>query len=127
MKLITAIVKPDKLDDVIAAVERNGGRGLTFTEVRGFGQQYGHHPVAASSDQSALVLPKFRVDVLAQDELVDMLTAAIAKAVNTGSIGDGKIWVCPVESTVRVRTGERDRAALSGESVLGTWLQRSQS
>ncbi len=112
MKLITAIVKPDKLDDVIAAVAGNGGRGLTVTEVMGFGQQYGDHPAAPSSDQSARMLPKVRVDVLAHDELADMLTAVIAKAANTGSIGDGKIWVCPVESALRVRTGERDRAAV---------------
>jgi nitrogen regulatory protein P-II 1 len=88
------------------------GCGLTVTEVMGFGQQYGHQPAAAFSDQSALVLPKVRVDVLVQDELADMLTAVIAKAVNTGSIGDGKIWVCPVESALRVRTGEPDRAAV---------------
>lgn len=112
MKLITAIVKPDKLDDVITAVAGNGGCGLTVTEVMGFGQQYGHHPALASSDQSALVLPKVRVDVLAEDELACGLTDAIAKAVNTGSIGDGKIWVCPVESALRIRTGERDRAAV---------------
>ena len=112
MKLITAIIKPDKLDDVIAAVDAKGGHGLTVTEVMGFGQQYGHHPATASSDQSALVLPKVRVEALVQDEQTEMLTTAIAKAVNTGSIGDGKIWVCPVESALRVRTGERDRAAV---------------
>ncbi len=111
MKLITAIIKPGKLDDVVTAVAENGGRGLTVTEVMGFGQQYGHHP-SASSDQSALVLPKVRLDVLVEDELARELTDAIAKAVNTGSIGDGKIWVCPVESALRIRTGERDRAAV---------------
>jgi nitrogen regulatory protein P-II 1 len=90
MKLITAIVKPDKLHEVIAAVERNGGRGLIVTEVMGFGQQHGHHRGAPSSDQCALVLPKVHVDVLAQDELAEVLTAAIAKLVNTGSSRDGK-------------------------------------
>jgi nitrogen regulatory protein P-II 1 len=112
MKLITAIVKPDKLDNVIAAVVGNGGHGLTVAEVMGFGQQYGHAPAAVSGDQSALVLPKVRVDALVQDEHVEMLTTAIAKAVNTGSAGDGKIWVCPVESALRVRTGQRDRNAV---------------
>jgi len=112
MKLITAVVKPEKLDDVIAAVVESGGQGLTVAEVMGFGQQYGRHPVAGASDQSALVLPKVRVDVLAQDELAPVLIDAIAKTANTGSIGDGKIWVCPVESALRVRTGERDRAAI---------------
>ncbi len=112
MKLITAVVKPEKLDDVIAAVAGNGGRGLTVTEVMGFGQQYGHHPASPSTDLSALVLPKVRIDVLAQDESAAALTDAIAKVVNTGSIGDGKIWVCPVDSALRVRTGERDEAAV---------------
>ena len=112
MKLITAIVKPDKLDDVIAAVAGNGGRGLTVAEVMGFGQQYGNHLETASDDQSALVLPKVRVDVLVQDEQVETLTTVLAKTVSTGSIGDGKIWVCPVDSALRVRTGERDRAAV---------------
>jgi nitrogen regulatory protein P-II 1 len=117
MKLITAIVKPDKLDDVIAAVEASGGHGLTVAEVLGFGQQYGHQPAAESGDQSALVLPKVRVDALVQDEQVEMLATAIAKAANTGSIGDGKIWVCPVESALRVRTGERDQAAIDPASA----------
>lgn len=112
MKLITAIVKPDKLDDVIAAVEGNGGHGLTVAEVMGFGQEYGHDPATVSGDRSALVLPKVRVDALVQDEQVETLTTAIAKAVSTGSIGDGKIWVCPVEGVLRVRTGQRDRAAV---------------
>ena len=112
MKLITAIVKPDRLDDVVQTVADNGGGGLTVAEVMGFGQQYGHHVTAPQDDRSALVLPKIRVDVLVQDELAEAMTNAIAKAVTTGSIGDGKIWVCPVESALRVRTGERDRAAV---------------
>ncbi len=112
MKLITAVVKPEKLDDVVRVVAETGGRGLTATEVVGFGQQFGRHSAAAAADQSALVLPKVRVEVLVQDELAEALTGAIAKAVNTGSIGHGKIWVCPVESALRVRTGERDCAAM---------------
>ncbi len=112
MKLITAVVKPDKLDDVVRTVAAAGGAGLTVSEVMGFGQQYGHHATAALEDQSAMVLPKIRIDVLVQDEQAEVVTDAIAKAVNTGSIGDGKIWVCPVESALRVRTGERDRAAV---------------
>ena len=112
MKLITAVVKPDRLDDAVRAVVENGGRGLTVAEVMGFGQQYGHYPAPKLADQSAMVLPKVRIDVLVQDELAEVLTAAIAKAVNTGSVGDGKVWVCPVDSALRVRTGERDRAAV---------------
>ena len=112
MKLITAVVQPGKLDEVIRAVEENGARGLTVTEVMGFGQQYGHYGAEQFSDQSALVLPKVRVDVLVQDEMAETLADVIAKAANTRSIGDGKIWVCPVDSALRVRTGERDRAAV---------------
>ncbi|MGO8961759.1 MAG: P-II family nitrogen regulator [Streptosporangiaceae bacterium] len=112
MKLITAVVRPDKLDDVVQTVAENGAHGLTATEAMGFGQQFGRHGAAARSDQSALVLPKVRVDMVVPDELAGPLTDAIAKAVNTGSIGDGKIWISPVDSVLRVRTGERDDAAV---------------
>lgn len=112
MKLITAIVKPDKLDDVIRAAADAGAHGFTATEVMGFGQQFGRHTADAAGDQSALVLPKVRVDVVVQDELAGLLTDAIAKAVNTGAIGDGKIWISPVDGVIRVRTGERDDAAV---------------
>lgn len=112
MKVITAVVKPDKLDVVIRAVENAGARGLTASEVMGFGQEYGHLGTAAPADQSALVLPKVRIEVLVHDALVEAMIDAIAKSVNTGSMGDGKIWVCPVESALRVRTGQRDGAAI---------------
>jgi nitrogen regulatory protein PII len=112
MKLITAVVQPDKLDDVVRAVAEAGARGLTACEVVGFGQQYGHQGAPLGADQSALVLPKVRVDVVVVDELAGPVTDAIAKSVSTGSIGDGKIWVSAVEGALRVRTGERDRAAV---------------
>jgi nitrogen regulatory protein P-II 1 len=80
--------------------------------VLGFGQQYGHHAIAALEDQSAMLLPKIRIELLVQDEQAEGSTDAIAKAVSTGSIGDGKFWVCPVESALHVRTGEHDRAAV---------------
>jgi nitrogen regulatory protein PII len=112
MKLITAVVKPDKLDDVIRAVSYAGARGLTVTEVRGFGQQYGHMTSADAASRQALVLPKLRVEVLVSDDSAEPVTEAIAKSVNTHTIGDGKIWVCPVEAALRVRTGERDAAAI---------------
>lgn len=112
MKLITAVVKPDKLDDVVRTAAENGAHGLTATEVMGFGQQFGRHGADDLSDQSALVLPKVRVDLVVQDELAEHLTAAIAKAVNSGSIGDGKIWISPVDGALRVRTGERDDTAV---------------
>lgn len=112
MKIITAVVKPGKLDDVIRVVESAGARGLTATEVVGFGQQYGHLGSRTPEDQSGLVLPKVRIDILAHDEVAEAVVDAIAKSVNTGSVGDGKIWVCPVDSALRVRTGERDDAAV---------------
>jgi nitrogen regulatory protein PII len=112
VKLVTAIVRRDKLDDVIQAVSAAGARGLTATEVRGFGQQYGHMGHFQPADEAAVLLPKTRVDVLVHDALVTTVTEAIAKSVQTGAIGDGKIWVSPVASALRVRTGERDWEAV---------------
>lgn len=112
MKLVTAMVKLDKLDDVVEAVSAAGARGLTATEVRGFGQQFGHHGLDRPADAAVLVLPKLRIDVLTKDELAWPIADAIAKAVNTGAIGDGKIWISAVEGALRVRTGERDMAAV---------------
>ncbi len=112
MKLITAVVKPEMLDDVMRAVTLAGAHGLTVTEVRGFGQQYGHQAAVHPGDRKILVLPKLRVDLVVQDQAAEAVTEAIAKSVNTGTIGDGKIWICPVDSVLRVRTGERDRDAV---------------
>jgi len=112
MKLITAVVQPDKLDDVMRTVTDIGVGGLTVTEVRGFGQQLGHRGTVRPAEWQALVLPKLRIDAVVTDEAADSVADAIAKSVNTGAIGDGKIWICPVESVLRVRTGERDRAAV---------------
>lgn len=111
MKLITAIVKPERLDDVTRAVTGAGAHGMTVTEVRGFGQQFGHLVAAQQEDRRILMLPKLRVDVVVTDERAGLVADAIAKSVNTGAIGDGKIWVSPVDSVLRVRTGERDRDA----------------
>jgi len=112
VKLITAVIRPDALDDVIYAVEAAGARGLTVTEVMGFGQQYGHLGSETPADPSVLVLPKVRIDLVVHDEVAESLISAIAKSVRKGSVGDGKIWVSPVDSALRVRTGERDDAAL---------------
>lgn len=112
MKLVTAVVRPHTLDDVMRAVTTAGARGLTVTQVRGFGQQYGHMSPGQPTDAEALVLPKIRIDVVVNDELVATVTEAIAKSVSTGIIGDGKIWVSPVESALRIRTGDRDREAV---------------
>ena len=100
------------LDQVMRAATAAGARGLTATEVRGFGQQYGHLAGAAQVAAGAVVLPKLRVETVVQDEAAGPVTEAIARAVRTGVIGDGKIWVCTVDSALRVRTGERDRDAV---------------
>jgi nitrogen regulatory protein PII len=112
MKLVTAVVKLDKLDEVVHAAAAAGARGLTATEVRGFGQEYGHQGGHGPADATVLVLPKLRTEILTSDELAWPVAEAIAKAVNTGTIGDGKIWISPVEGALRVRTGERDLAAV---------------
>jgi nitrogen regulatory protein P-II 2 len=112
MKLITAIIKPDKLDDVIQAVSNAGAQGLTVTEVRGFGRQYGHMGAVPPANQKVLILPKVRLDILAANHTIEPITEAIAKTASTGTIGDGKIWVCPVAGALRVRTGERDWEAV---------------
>jgi nitrogen regulatory protein PII len=113
MKLITAIVKPGKLDDVMRAATDAGASGLTATDVRGFGQQYGHlEPTVRQVEQTALVLPKLRIEIVVNDEIVESVVDAIAKSVSTRTIGDGKIWVSDVDRVLRVRTGERDRDAV---------------
>jgi len=108
VKLVTAIVGAGKLDDVTRAVINAGARGMTVTEVRGFGQQYGHSPGINPAGHAALLVPKLRVDVLIRDQEAAAMADAIAESAKTGAIGDGKIWVCPVDAAVRIRTGERD-------------------
>lgn len=112
MKLITAVVKPDVVDDLVLAVTEAGAHGLTATEVIGFGQQFGHGGPADTAGYSAALLPKVRVDIVVQDEAVDAVVSAIEKCANTGAIGDGKVWVSPVDDALRVRTGERGDSAL---------------
>jgi nitrogen regulatory protein PII len=111
MKLITAIIRPDDLPVVMNAATDAGARGLTATKASDFGQQYGHVRQATQAGQPIL-LPKARVDVVVRDEDADAVVDAIRKCANTGSIGDGKIWVSEVQSVVRVRTGERDATAV---------------
>ena len=112
MKLITAIVKPDIVDDLVLAVTEAGAHGLTATEVIGFGQQFGHGGAVNSAGYSAVLLPKVRLDIVVKDEDAEPVVEALAKGANTGTIGDGKIWVTTVDSALRVRTGERDDVAL---------------
>ena len=111
MKLITAIVRPDKLDELIETLISHRAHGLTVTEVRGFGRQFGQLADRPGPPLVAL-LHKIRLDVVALDDDVETLVEAIAKHARTKTIGDGKIWVTTVDSALRVRTGERDRAAV---------------
>jgi nitrogen regulatory protein PII len=111
MKLITAIVRPDRVDDLVLAVTDAGARGLTAAEVIGFGQQYGRGGPVRPAGNSAF-LPKVRVDIVVKDEDAETVAEAIEKCANTGTFGDGKIWVSTVDNAIRVRTGERDDAAL---------------
>jgi nitrogen regulatory protein PII len=112
MKLITAILKPDIVDDVVLAVTEAGAHGLTATEVIGFGKQFGHGGAVDSTGYPAVLLPKIRVDIAVNDEDAEQVVEAITKCANTGTIGDGKIWLSTLDGAVRVRTGERDDAAL---------------
>jgi nitrogen regulatory protein P-II 1 len=112
MKLITAVVRPETLDEVVRVVTGNGARGLTATEVLGFGQQHGHLATHQDEDADAALLPKVRLDIVVNDEDASILMDAIVKSAYTGAIGDGKLWITPVECAVRVRTGELDAAAV---------------
>jgi nitrogen regulatory protein P-II 1 len=111
-KLVTAIIKPFKLDDVKAALETLGMQGMTVSEVSGFGRQKGHTEVYRGAEYTVDMVPKVRVEVLCDDGQVVDIVASIVEAARTGKIGDGKVWVTPVEQMVRVRTGERDADAL---------------
>ena len=112
MKLVTAIVKPFVLEDVKGALEQLGVLGMTVSEVQGYGRQKGHTEVYRGAEYSVDFVPKVRVEVVADDTLADKVVDAIVEAARTGKIGDGKVWVTPVESVVRVRTGERGADAI---------------
>ena len=112
MKLVTAIVKPFVLEDVKGALEQIGVLGMTVSEVQGYGRQKGHTEVYRGAEYSVDFVPKVRVEVVADDTLADKVVDAIAETARTGKIGDGKVWVTPVETVVRVRTGERGADAL---------------
>ena len=112
MKLIVAVLKPFKLDDVKEALKVMGVQGMTLTESQGFGRQRGHTEVYRGAEYEVDFVPKLRVEVLVDDAQVDSVVDAIVSAANTGKIGDGKVWVLPVDSVVRVRTGERGPDAI---------------
>ncbi|MDD1606649.1 MAG: P-II family nitrogen regulator [Methylococcaceae bacterium] len=112
MKLITAIIKPFKLDDVREALSDMGVSGITMTEVKGFGRQKGHTELYRGAEYVVDFLPKAKIEVAVPDLLVDLALQAIAKAANTGKIGDGKIFVTNLEQVIRIRTGETGDEAL---------------
>jgi nitrogen regulatory protein P-II 1 len=112
MKLITAVVKPFKLDDVKEALAALGVAGLTVSEVQGYGRQKGHTEVYRGAEYTVDFVPKVRIDVIVEDFDGDKVVEAIVAAARTGKIGDGKVWVTTVEQVVRVRTGERDLDAV---------------
>jgi nitrogen regulatory protein P-II 1 len=112
MRLITAIVKPYKLDEVKNALKAAGVVGITASEVRGFGRQGGHTEMYRGAEYQIDFIPKVKLEILAAEDDVDRIVDAIAGAANTGQIGDGKVWVTAVESVLRIRTGERGSDAI---------------
>jgi len=112
MKLILAIIKPFKLDEVKEALSAVGVEGMTVTEAKGFGRQKGHTEVYRGSEYTVDFLPKVKLEIVVGDEVVPKAIEAITKAAKTGKIGDGKIFVLPLESAVRIRTGEHGEAAI---------------
>ena len=112
MKLVTAVVKPFKLDDVREALSEIGVQGITVTEVKGFGRQKGHTELYRGAEYVVDFLPKVKIEVAVAEELTDKVIESITKAANTGKIGDGKIFVTSLEQVIRIRTGETGAEAL---------------
>lgn len=112
MKLITAILKPSKVDDVKVALQAAGIQGMTVSETRGFGRQKGHTEIYRGAEYRVDFLPKVRIEVLAEDAEVQSIVDTIVEAARTGAVGDGKLWVTSVEQVIRIRTGERGDDAI---------------
>jgi nitrogen regulatory protein PII len=112
MKLITAVIKPFKLDEVRAALSDLGVSGMTVTEVKGFGRQRGHTELYRGAEYVVDFVPKTRIEIAVRSELLDQVVEAVVKAARTGKVGDGKIFVTDIERVVRIRTGETDNSAL---------------
>ena len=112
MKLVTAVIKPHKWEDVREALETFGVTGMTVSEVSGYGRQKGHTEVYRGAEYDIALVPKIRIEVAVEDADADDIVGLIVKAAQTGRIGDGKVWVTPLDTVVRVRTGDRDGAAL---------------
>src|SRR5271155_1143655 len=114
MKMITAVVKPSRLDAVVEAATEAGASGLTVTEVRGYGRQKGKTEVYRGAEYEVKLLPKVKLEIAVSADMTDSVVEAISRAANTGKIGDGKGFVMDLEPATRTRTGERDAAAISG-------------
>jgi len=112
MKLVTAVIKPHKWEDVREALETFGVTGMTVSEVSGYGRQKGHTEVYRGEEYDIALIPKLRVEIVVDDTDADDIVGVVLKVAQTGRIGDGKVWVVPVDAVARVRTGERDQAAL---------------
>ena len=114
MKMIVAVIKPSRLDAVLEAVTEVGASGLTVTEVRGYGRQKGKTEVYRGAEYEVKLLPKVKLEIAVSDDMADSVVEAITRAANTGKIGDGKVFVMDLETAIRIRTGERDTAAITG-------------
>jgi len=112
MKLVTAVIKPFKLDEVRETLAEAGITGLTVTEVKGFGRQKGHTELYRGAEYVVDFLPKIKIEIMVQEDQVDLIVESIEKSANTGKVGDGKIWVTTLDSVVRIRTGETDKEAI---------------
>ena len=114
MKLIIAVVKPSRLDAVLEAVTEAGASGMTVTEVRGYGRQKGKTEIYRGAEYEVKLLPKVKLEIAVSSDMADGVVEAVIRAANTGKIGDGKIFVMDLDTAIRIRTGDRDAAAISG-------------
>jgi nitrogen regulatory protein P-II 1 len=112
MKLVTAVIKPHMWEEVRTALETVGVTGMTVSEVSGYGRQKGHTEIYRGAEYDIALVPKIRLEIVVDDNDVDAVTDAIVSAAQTGQIGDGKVWIAPVEAVIRVRTGDRDELAI---------------
>jgi nitrogen regulatory protein P-II 2 len=114
MKLIIAIIKPSRLDDVLDAVTEAGASGLTVTEVRGYGRQKGKTEIYRGAEYEVKLLPKVKLEIAVSSDIVEQVLEAVVRTAKTGKIGDGKVFVIDLETAIRIRTGDRDALAISG-------------